>query len=132
MFSVSSESHPPRRAADLLSDRLHESWSVGRLASVLGLSSRTLHRVVRREFGVSPMRLLRGVRLDQARAELERPIREASVTSVAYDCGFNHLGRFSQEYARRFGETPSQTLRRARGRQHVSACVIPQAASTAA
>jgi transcriptional regulator GlxA family with amidase domain len=132
MLGVQSESSHSRRAADLLSDRLYESWSVGRLASAVGLSSRTLHRVVRRELGVSPMRLLRRVRLAQARADLERPARETSVTSVAYDCGFAHLGRFSQQYARQFGESPSDTLRRARRRQAGSALVLPQAAGTAA
>jgi transcriptional regulator GlxA family with amidase domain len=132
MFGVQSNPSPSRRAADLLSDRLYESWSVERLASTLGLSSRTLHRVVRREFGVSPMRLLRRARLAQARADLERPTQETSVTSVAYDCGFAHLGRFSQQYARQFGEPPSETLRRARRRQGRSAVVFSDTAGAAA
>ena len=101
-------------AADLLADRMYESWSVDRLASTLGLSSRTLHRLVRRELGLSPMRLLRMVRLDRARADLAEPTPWTTVTGVAFDCGFNHLGRFAREYARRFGESPSETLRRAR------------------
>lgn len=105
-----------RRAADLLAERLYEPWSVDRLASTLGLSNRTLHRVVRRELGLSPMLLLRRVRLAQARADLEAPTPRTSVTDVAFDCGFNHLGRFAGEYARRFGESPSETLRRARRR----------------
>jgi transcriptional regulator GlxA family with amidase domain len=121
-----------RRASALLMDRLYEPWSVERLASTLGLSSRTLHRAVRRELGVSPMLLLRRVRLAQARADLEAPARETSVTSVAYDCGFAHLGRFAQQYARHFGEPPSETLRRARRRQLEPARGIPQAARTAA
>jgi transcriptional regulator GlxA family with amidase domain len=132
MLSFQSEPSPSRRAADLLADRLYEPWSVERLASVLGLSSRTLHRVVRRELGVSPMTMLRRVRLAQARADLEAPTPRTSVTGVAYDCGFNHLGRFSQQYARRFGESPSKTLRRARGRQTESARPVPETARTAA
>ena len=122
---------PSRRAADLLADRLYEPWSVERLASAVGLSGRTLHRVVRRELGVSPMALLRRVRLAQARADLEAPGRETSVTSVAFDCGFNHLGRFAREYARRFGESPSETLRRARRRLVGSALVSPETAGEA-
>jgi transcriptional regulator GlxA family with amidase domain len=132
MLSFQSEPSPSRRAADLLADRLYEPWSVERLASVLGLSSRTLHRVVRRELGVPPMTMLRRVRLAQARADLEAPTPRTSVTGVAYDCGFNHLGRFSQQYARRFGESPSKTLRRARGRQTESARPVPETARTAA
>jgi transcriptional regulator GlxA family with amidase domain len=132
MPSFQSEPSPSRRAADLLADRLYEPWSVERLASVLGLSSRTLHRVVRRELGVSPMTMLRRVRLAQARADLEAPTPWTSVTGVAFDCGFNHLGRFSQQYARQFGEPPSETLRRARGRLLETTRLIPETAPAAA
>jgi transcriptional regulator GlxA family with amidase domain len=29
-------------------------------------------------------------------------------------CGFGHMGRFSAEYRRRFGESPSETLKQRR------------------
>jgi transcriptional regulator GlxA family with amidase domain len=131
LFGSPSDRSPSRRAAALLADRLQDSWSVERLASALGLSCRTLHRVVRRELGVSPMVLLRRVRLAQARADLEAPGRNTSVTNVAYDCGFSHLGRFAQEYARRFGESPSETLRRVRGRRAEPTRDVTGAAGTA-
>ena len=41
---------------------------------------------------------------------------DTSVTDVATRWGFWHLGRFSSEYRRYFGEPPSQTLRREDGR----------------
>ena len=78
------------------------------------------------------MMLLRRARLAQARADLEAPGRNTSVTNVAYDCGFSHLGRFAQEYARRFGESPSETLRRARRRRVERVGAVPEAAGTAA
>ncbi|HEX9188265.1 MAG TPA: helix-turn-helix transcriptional regulator [Vicinamibacteria bacterium] len=112
--------------------RLDEPWSVGRLAQALGLSARTLHRVVRRELGVSPMRLLRQTRLAQARSALAAPRPGTTVTTVALDSGFNHLGRFAQQYARHFGESPSETLRRARRRQAAGAGGIPEMATAAA
>jgi AraC-like DNA-binding protein len=121
MFDIQTPYPPPRRTSDLLLARLDEPWSIGRLSQTLGLSTRTLHRVVRREAGVSPMRLLRQARLAQARSELAAPRPGTTVTRVALDCGFTHLGRFSQEYVRRFGERPSETLQRARGRQSTSA-----------
>jgi hypothetical protein len=31
---------------------------------------------------------------------------------IALQCGFPHFGRFSVEYRRRYGETPTQTLKR--------------------
>lgn len=109
-----SEQHPARRAAALLTRQFREPWSVGSLASAAGLSSRTLNRVIRRHFGLSPMAALRKKRLAQARADLAAAAPGTTVTSVALDCGFSHLGRFSLDYAREFGEPPSETLRRAR------------------
>ena len=134
MLDSQTNDSASRRASDLLTDRLYEPWSVDRLASALGLSPRTLHRVVRRELGVSPMRLVRRARLAQARAGLEAPVPGATVTSVAFDCGFAHLGRFSGDYARQFGESPSETLRRARARRRQAglASLIPETAVTAA
>jgi AraC-like DNA-binding protein len=34
------------------------------------------------------------------------------VTAVAFRWGFSHLGHFTTDYKRRFGETPSETLMR--------------------
>jgi AraC-like DNA-binding protein len=34
-----------------------------------------------------------------------------SVTELAMDYGFLHLGRFSEVYRQRFGELPSETFR---------------------
>lgn len=118
--------------SELLFDRLSEPWSVDRLAATVGLSSRTLHRVLRRELGLSPMTLLKRVRLDQAKADLEAADPRTTVTGVAYDCGFAHLGRFAVEYARRFGESPSQTLRRARARSSRPALPLRPAVEAAA
>ncbi|MGC2655752.1 MAG: helix-turn-helix domain-containing protein, partial [Mycobacterium sp.] len=60
-----------------------------------------------------PVTHLRNVRLDSARRMLTQPSDGTSVTNVALAAGFSHLGRFSREYSRRFGELPSESLRRA-------------------
>jgi transcriptional regulator GlxA family with amidase domain len=121
MFASAVRHSASRRLSALLTLQIQEPWSVPRLSSALGLSSRTLHRVARRDLGVSPMSLLRRARLVRARAELDAALPGTTVTRVALDCGFTHLGRFSQEYVKRFGERPSETLHRARGRQSASA-----------
>ena len=120
------------RVQSLLKGRLHEPWSVFRLAWTLRLSSRTLHRLVLREFGLPPMQLVRQARLAEARAMLEAARPGATVTRVAHDCGLAHLGRFSQEYARQFGESPSDTLRRARRSGTALGGGMPGMARTAA
>jgi transcriptional regulator GlxA family with amidase domain len=59
------------------------------------------------------MEFLRSRRLELARTRLlSSP--ESTVTEIALDCGFGHLGRFSIQYRAHFGEGPLQTRSRAR------------------
>ncbi len=60
----------------------------------------------------SPLEYWRRFRLAAAREELLKGLDDTSVTQVAIRFGFSHFGRFSGQYRRRFGETPSATLRR--------------------
>jgi transcriptional regulator GlxA family with amidase domain len=53
------------------------------------------------------------VRLRHAREMLGAGDPEASVTSVAFVCGFGNLGHFARDYRETFGERPSETLARA-------------------
>jgi transcriptional regulator GlxA family with amidase domain len=60
------------------------------------------------------MRYLRNARFQRAREVLRRTTPEARITDIAMSCGFGHMGRFSAEYRRRFGESPSETLKQRR------------------
>jgi AraC family ethanolamine operon transcriptional activator len=82
------------------------------LCRVVRTSARTLTRVFHDAFRISPARYLRLRRLGQVRAHLRRGVpRPETVTSAALRFGFSELGRFSVEYRRLFGESPSTTLR---------------------
>ena len=59
------------------------------------------------------MRYLHDARLACVREDLSRADTDESVTQIAMKWGFRHLGRFAVGYRNRFGETPSQTRRRA-------------------
>jgi AraC-like DNA-binding protein len=53
------------------------------------------------------------LRLSQARRSLlSADGKSATVTEIATSFGFVELGRFSVEYRKAFGESPSQTLQR--------------------
>jgi TolB-like protein len=86
--------------------------SIADLASYCGVSERTLQKHFRAFMGVSPLEYWRRLRLAAARDELLCCMGTTSVTAIATRLGFGHLGRFSQQYRRRFGEPPSTTLRR--------------------
>jgi transcriptional regulator GlxA family with amidase domain len=57
--------------------------------------------------------MLKAIRLEHVNAELMAGGSSNSVTDVAIKWGFVHLGRFAQMYRDRYGELPSETLRRA-------------------
>ena len=40
--------------------------------------------------------------------------KRGTISDLAMSWGFTHMGRFSVEYRRHFGETPSETLKRKR------------------
>src|SRR5712664_2838170 len=101
-----------RRALDPMRANVGRDWSVTELAGVAGVSSRTLQRQFRIFLGKAPRAALRDIRFDSARRELLRRLSDAKVTDVALRYGLAHCGRFSVEYRRRYGETPSQTLKR--------------------
>src|SRR4051794_37834827 len=77
-----------------------------------GVPARTLRKYFHSFLGISPMRFWRGVRLTAARKDLLGAGSGISVTEAATAAGFNHFGRFAQQYQRAFGEAPSATLRR--------------------
>jgi len=101
-----------RRVQEYLRAHAHEPVTASKLCEVAGCSLRSLYAGFQEFCGVSPMDYLRQLRLDQVRADLLASDAAASVSGVALRWGFGHLGRFSAEYKARFGEHPSETLRR--------------------
>ncbi|MCP3903621.1 MAG: AraC family transcriptional regulator [Planctomycetes bacterium] len=102
-----------RRAEAFMEANATEAITVSDLVNVCGCSSSALYNAFRRFRGYTPMQFLAESRLESAREALESPAPGDTVTSIAYACGFPHLGRFSGAYRRCFGELPSETLRRA-------------------
>ena len=103
------------RAEELIRSHPERPITVGDLANVSGVSARTLFEGFRRFRGTTPMALLRAVRLEQAHAELNAAPPTENIAAIAFKWGIVHLGRFAHDYRRRFGELPSDTLRRGRG-----------------
>lgn len=100
-----------RRAKDYVKAHAHEPISADQLAQVAGVSMRSLYAGFKEYLGVSPMQYLRDLRMECARTELMTG-EASNVAGVALRWGFAHMGRFSNDYKQRYGESPSQTLRR--------------------
>lgn len=101
-----------KRAIDHMESRLDAPVTLAELVAASGVPGRTLFKHFRDSKGTSPMRYLRNARFDKARQALLQAEPGDSVTAIAMAWGFGHLGRFAVEYRARFGESPSDTLRK--------------------
>jgi AraC-like DNA-binding protein/tetratricopeptide (TPR) repeat protein len=100
-----------KRAVELLCAQLDRPWRVDELARQCNVPRRTLEKHFRHFVGCAPLQFLHTERLGEARRQLLMTPIGANVTSIAANCGFNHLGRFALAYRDRYGESPSDTLK---------------------
>ena len=103
-----------RRVEEYLEAQASDPIDMPTLARTTGHSVRSIHRAFQLHRGYTPMSFLADVRMRLARSILLDAQGEARVTTTAFECGFRHLGRFAVDYKRRFGESPSETLKRVR------------------
>jgi transcriptional regulator GlxA family with amidase domain len=90
--------------------------TLGGLCAVAGVGDRWLESAFRSHRGQSPLQFVMSRRLAWVRRRLLDPKPGDSVTQLAHDAGFVHLGRFAARYRRAYGEPPSETLRRSLNR----------------
>jgi AraC family ethanolamine operon transcriptional activator len=85
--------------------------SISELCLVAHVSERRLRYAFNQEFDMSPAQFFRAWGLDMARRRLMAHHRSATTVSrVAANLGFEHLGRFARYYRKAYGETPKSTL----------------------
>ena len=102
-----------RRAVEYIHENLSEPITLDDLVRECGVAGRTLLKHFHDFKGISPMRYLRNLRLARAREALQKG-RVAQVNEAVSRWRFAHAGRFSIEYRKRFGESPSETLAKAK------------------
>jgi transcriptional regulator GlxA family with amidase domain len=103
-----------KQAESLIRARLAWELRLGHIATELGVSLRALYRAFSRHRDYTAHQFLNRVRLDAARKRLTTAAHDDSVSGIVFEVGFRHLGRFSNLYAQRFGEMPSETLGKAK------------------
>lgn len=102
-----------RAAIDVIEAEADQPLTVSVLAERSYVSVRTLQQAFRDHLGITPMAYLREVRLSRAHQMLlESDPARITVASVAYRWGFTNLGRFATAHSARYGESPSEALRR--------------------
>ena len=94
--------HDVKKAVEFIRQNAGTPISVRDLVAHCGVPARTPHKHFRRFLGFSPLGFWRRVRLAAARADLLDGGGDISVTEVAARAGFNHFGRFAEQYQRAF------------------------------
>ncbi|MDW4496572.1 helix-turn-helix transcriptional regulator [Sulfitobacter sp. D35] len=100
-----------RTATEFMRENHADITTIVDVAEACGVSLRRLETAFRSVWGQTPNDALREIRLQKARRDLVFADPEERVSRIAWNNGFNHLGRFANAYIQRFGESPSQTLR---------------------
>jgi transcriptional regulator GlxA family with amidase domain len=103
-----------RRAEAYIEAHWNEPITIASLACATAASARSIFYHFKNSRGQSPMSFVKQVRLEHAREMLETSGISRSVTAIAVDCGFGNLGHFAGDYFKRFGERPSETLKRSK------------------
>ncbi|HEV2637788.1 MAG TPA: AraC family transcriptional regulator [Actinocrinis sp.] len=106
--------HVVRDALDFLEAHLSERITMEDIARNVHMSIRAIQQGFKEELGTTPMLYLRNRRLERAHEDLTDviPADGVTVTDIAARWGFTHLSNFAVLYKKRWGESPSETLRR--------------------
>ena len=105
--------HFVKRAESFIEENAHEPLTIGEIVEHVGVSTRSLFSGFRKYRNTTPMEYLKAVRMQRVREDLLRASPNlTTVTRIATTWGFAHLGHFTADYKRYFGESPSVTLSR--------------------
>lgn len=101
-----------RLAEQYMTDHAASLPTMGEVAAAAGTSIRSLTAAFRKFRNYAPSDFLREQRLQGVRRDLISSEAGKTVSMVAYRWGYISLGEFAKAYNARFGERPSETLRR--------------------
>ncbi|MDF2838006.1 MAG: AraC family transcriptional regulator [Paenibacillus sp.] len=94
------------RLIGVMSGRLHEKVSREELAAGVGLNANYLDRAFAAQYGVTPMQMLREMRLNRAKQLLERT--DDTLEAIAVACGLSDASYLCKQFKTRFGSLPGE------------------------
>ena len=101
-----------RRAQEFIKQHSREKVTISDIVKAAGVSNRALYAGYSRYVGMTPMAALKSYRLHSVRSALLSNDDSHSITRIACDHGFTHMGNFSKDYKSLFNEKLSETRRR--------------------
>ena len=114
--AIDAGSAAVRKADEFIRARAAENIAMADIANAAGIPLRTLQDAYRKAFGHTLLDGVQQARLENLRNALLKPTPTLNVADAVLASGFGHLGRAAAAYREVYGESPSETLRRVRGR----------------
>jgi len=93
-----------RKAIEVLERDIEKPLTSTRVAAEVGLSTRQMERIFKKELGTSPKRFLDRMRLSRARTLLLET--DMTITAIQIACGFQSHSHFSNRFRRMYGTSP--------------------------
>lgn len=101
------------RSIDYMLDNSKNKYSITKLCNDLNISPRTLEYAFSQKYGIGPKQFSRNLKLHYCRKELlSENSNLKSIAEVAAHYRIEHLGQFSADYKKLFGELPKETKKR--------------------
>ncbi|QHI68493.1 helix-turn-helix domain-containing protein [Tichowtungia aerotolerans] len=88
-----------------MEQKLYEPLSIEQLAKMANMSERNFYRTFQKATGVSPNQHLTNLRISQATELLKHS--DASITEIAFECGFQDSSYMTKQFKKHMGLTPS-------------------------
>jgi len=83
--------------------------SLGKLAKSLSMTPHIVSQVINEQFSCNFNDFINSYRVEEAKKMLSDPaLKNITVASISYDCGFNTLSAFNTAFKKFAGLTPSQ------------------------
>ncbi len=99
-------------AKKYIDDNLKEDITPAKVIEICKLPCRSVYEGFQKYLGMTPLNYIKNRRLEKIHHELKDCFLKSSITDTAMKWGYHHLGRFSGEYYKRYGEKPSETRKK--------------------
>jgi AraC-like DNA-binding protein len=93
---------------DYIKNHLANKITLTDLVRATGYSERSIQLIFNKHFNLSPYEYIEEERLLRAKALIQLHKQNRKIADIAQDAGLMHLGRFSVNFKKRFGLSPSE------------------------
>ena len=97
---------------DYIHNDIANVTSLHQICEKTNIPERTIRRLIRKKYDISPKKYLTALRLNEVRKMLKMDMEKGTLIKISSEYNFWHMGQFSRDYKKLFGELPSETLRK--------------------